>query len=132
VVFTAPRPALGPIQSPIKWVPGAVSGSKAAGVGWGFAKMTTHLHLVPGLSTSGAIPPSPHVCKVWCSIKSSDDFIVPFTYEVESQPTFRGNISPPSSGSKNKSSKIPARKQVASIASKAVHLVATPTELFRP
>jgi hypothetical protein len=29
-------------------------------------------------------------------------------YSVESQPTFRRNISPPSSGSKNKQSKKPA------------------------
>jgi hypothetical protein len=35
------------------------------------------------------------------------------TYSVETQPTFRRQISPPSSGS-NKPSKIPARKQVAS------------------
>jgi hypothetical protein len=38
---------------------GAVPGSKADGVGSGFAKMTTHLHLVRGLNTRRAIPPSP-------------------------------------------------------------------------
>jgi hypothetical protein len=44
---------LGPIQPPIQWYRGSVRGRKTAeGV-----KLTTHLHLVPSLRMSGAIPP---------------------------------------------------------------------------
>jgi hypothetical protein len=45
------RPALGPFQPPIQWVPGFLPGSK-----WPDHDLTTHLHLVPGLKMSGAMP----------------------------------------------------------------------------
>jgi len=47
--------ALGPNQPPIHWVPGSFPGNKEVGA----LKLTTHLHLVPSLRMSGAIPPLP-------------------------------------------------------------------------
>jgi hypothetical protein len=42
--YPAPsRPALGPTQPPVQWVPGALS----LGVNGRVVKLTTHLHLVP-------------------------------------------------------------------------------------
>jgi hypothetical protein len=53
---TAPRPALGPVQSPIQWVPGALSpGVKRQG------RETDHLRLSRADVTNGrAIPELPH------------------------------------------------------------------------
>jgi hypothetical protein len=45
--------ALGPIQPPIKWVPGALS-PRVSGRG---VKLTTRLHLVPRLRMHGVVPP---------------------------------------------------------------------------
>jgi hypothetical protein len=55
-LFTADsRPALGPTQPPIQWVPRALSVRvKRPGV-----KLTTHIHLAPRSGMRGAIPPSP-------------------------------------------------------------------------
>lgn len=51
---TTSRPASGPTQSPVLWVPGALSqGVKL--------NMTTFLHLVSRLRMHGAVPPAPHV-----------------------------------------------------------------------
>jgi hypothetical protein len=55
-LFTmAPWPALGPRQLPTQWLPGALSPEF---IGRG-VKMTTHLHLVSGVTNGGAIPPLP-------------------------------------------------------------------------
>jgi hypothetical protein len=52
LLATVSRPAPGPIQDPIQWVPTALSsGPNPRGV-----ELTTHLHLVPMLMR-GAIPP---------------------------------------------------------------------------
>ena len=47
------RPALGPTHPPIQWVPGRG------------LKLSTHLHLVPGLRMNGAITLLPHMLS-WC------------------------------------------------------------------
>jgi hypothetical protein len=61
---TASRPALGPIQPPIQWAPGALSSGRGV-------KQTTHLHLVPRSRMSGATPPLPQYAFIaWCSVKA--------------------------------------------------------------
>jgi hypothetical protein len=55
---TVSRPTLGPTQSPIQWVPGALSLGGGGLSDWGM-KLTTHLHLMPKLRIGGAIPPLP-------------------------------------------------------------------------
>jgi hypothetical protein len=54
------RPALGSTQSPIQWVPWAVTLSLSDGR----ANLTTHLHLVPRLRIREAICP---LCLYLCS-----------------------------------------------------------------
>jgi hypothetical protein len=52
----ASKPALGPVQTSIKWVPRALSPwDKVAGG----MKLTTHSHLVPKLKIREVIPPFP-------------------------------------------------------------------------
>jgi hypothetical protein len=53
VFTTASKPALGPTQPPIQWVPGAIS----LVVKRGGVRLTTHLQLVPRPRMCGAIPP---------------------------------------------------------------------------
>ena len=56
------RPALGPTQPPIHWVPGSFPGSKEVGA----LKLTTHLNLVLRLRMSGTIPLLPlYAFMVW-------------------------------------------------------------------
>jgi hypothetical protein len=60
---TVSRPALGPNQPPIQWVPGALS------LGVQDVKLTTHFNLVPRLRNSGVISPlHPYAFMVWCSV----------------------------------------------------------------
>jgi hypothetical protein len=62
------RPALGPTQPPIQWVPVALS----LEVKWPGVKLTTHLHLIPSSRLRGAIPPfSQYAFVAWCSGKST-------------------------------------------------------------
>jgi hypothetical protein len=54
------RLPLAPTQSPIQWVPWGLPSSYSGHC----VKLTTHLHLVPGLRMSGAIPLlHPYACK---------------------------------------------------------------------
>jgi hypothetical protein len=56
----APKPALGPTQPPIQWVPQALTpGMKRMGGGGG-VKLTPDHHLVLRLIRSAAIRPLPH------------------------------------------------------------------------
>jgi hypothetical protein len=58
----ASRPALGPTQPPIQWVPGVLSPGVKHGRG---VTLTTHPHIVPRLK--GAVPPLPPCAFVACS-----------------------------------------------------------------
>jgi hypothetical protein len=53
------RPALGPTQPPIQWVPGVLSPGVKRGRG---VRLTTHTHLVPRLSMSRSYTSSPPMC----------------------------------------------------------------------
>jgi hypothetical protein len=65
------RVPLGPTQSPIQWVPEALS----LGVNRRGVELTTHLHLVPRSRIRGAIPPLPqYVFMAWCLVKHRDNF----------------------------------------------------------
>jgi hypothetical protein len=55
----ASRPALGPTQSPIQWVPEVLSPGVNRGRG---VTLTTHPHLVPRLSMSRSYTSSPLMC----------------------------------------------------------------------
>jgi hypothetical protein len=67
LLTTASRPALGPTQSPIQWVLGALSwGQGGRGV-----KLATHLYLVLRSRMLGATPPLPQYASMaWCSVKA--------------------------------------------------------------
>jgi hypothetical protein len=57
LLVPASRPALGPTQPPIQWVPGVLSPGVKRGRGM---MLTTHPHLVPRLSMSRTYTPLPH------------------------------------------------------------------------
>jgi hypothetical protein len=75
---TASRPALGPTQPPIHWVPGALS----LRVKRQEVKLTTHLHPGPSSRMLGAIPPLPqYAFMAWCSVKKhKENFTFTFTF----------------------------------------------------
>jgi hypothetical protein len=50
------KPAQGPTQPPVQWVPGVLSPGVKCGRG---VTLTTHPHLVPRSRVVGAIPPPP-------------------------------------------------------------------------
>jgi hypothetical protein len=58
------RPALGPTQSPVQWVPGVLSPGVKPGRG---VMLTTHPHLVPRLSMSRSYTSSPPCASMACS-----------------------------------------------------------------
>jgi hypothetical protein len=53
--FTMSRPALGPIQPPVQWVPGVLSWGKASGLEPGHSPPSS-----AEFKSGGAIPPLPH------------------------------------------------------------------------
>jgi hypothetical protein len=53
----------------------------------------------------GKVNNSDRACSASCKHRLNEEFCLLGVWYVESQPTFRRNISPPSSGSKNKPSK---------------------------
>jgi hypothetical protein len=55
-IFSASRPALGPTQPPVQWVPGALSLGVKSGRG---VMLTTHPLLVPGLRKCRSYTSSP-------------------------------------------------------------------------
>jgi hypothetical protein len=59
LLASASRPALGPTQPPIQWVPGVLSPGIKRGRG---VTLTTHLHIVPRLSISRSCTSSPPMC----------------------------------------------------------------------
>jgi hypothetical protein len=60
----ASRPALGPTQPPIQWVPGVLSPGVKSGRG---VTLTTHPHLVPRLRMSRSYTFSPPCASMACS-----------------------------------------------------------------
>jgi hypothetical protein len=63
LLASASRPALGPSQPPVQWVPGVLSPGVKRGRG---VMLTTHPHLVPRLGMR-AIPPPPISSSMACS-----------------------------------------------------------------
>jgi hypothetical protein len=58
------KPALGPTQSPVQWVPGVISPGLKRGRG---VTLTTHPHLVPRSRMSRSYTSSPPSASVACS-----------------------------------------------------------------
>jgi hypothetical protein len=56
LLASASRPALGPTQPPVQWVPAVLSSGVMRGRG---VTLTTHPHLVPRSRTNRATPPPP-------------------------------------------------------------------------
>jgi len=82
----ASRPALGPTQPPIQWVPGALS----LGVKWPGREAITHLHLMPRSRMRGAIPQLPqYAFMAWCSFKTQGQLYLYLTC-YRSASDFRG------------------------------------------
>jgi hypothetical protein len=59
------RPALGPTQPPVQWVPGVLSPGVKRGRG---VTLTTHPHLVPRSRMSGSYISSPPSALMTCSV----------------------------------------------------------------
>jgi hypothetical protein len=64
LLVSASRPALGPTQPPVQWVPGVLSRGVKHGRG---VMLTTHPHLVPRLSMSRSYTSSPPCASMECS-----------------------------------------------------------------
>jgi hypothetical protein len=76
ILFAASTLALGPTQSSIQWVPGALSLSGRC------VKLTTHLQLVPSSRKRGSIHPLSHTSS-WRNtklVKQRDKFLIPFNF----------------------------------------------------
>jgi hypothetical protein len=63
VLVSASRPALGPTQPPVQWVPGVLSPGVKRGRG---VMLTTHPHLVRRLSMSRSFSPLPPCTSMEC------------------------------------------------------------------
>jgi hypothetical protein len=67
LLASASRPALGPTQPSIQWVPVVLSPGVKRGRGVTLTTHPTHPHLVPRLSMSRSIPPLPPCASMACS-----------------------------------------------------------------